>query len=305
MSMSGFSSYTVSPLADAMLTSSAGVKTEMDYGFSPSRHHVCNQALGQSFHSNPHSRSSCMYKTSVSPCSLLPAKAQDHCLAVVSVKENSALRGIPACRRRLDFNHNAFADVTKVGPVTVAKRNERERNRVKLINMTFQTLRQHLPLGGTGVKGKSRKLSKVQTLRSAIDYIRQLQDLVHSRQQQHQQIEYHSKIEDKTSSLPACRGDIDMKHSRQSKTIDIRSPNQRDGNKGYLLYQTVCDSVDASLAVEESAHKLVSASGLHADNINSSSTTTSNAESPFSDASSYEAVGTTDDDEYIDFDEWF
>lgn len=53
----------------------------------------------------------------------------------------------------------------------VSKRNERERNRVKLVNMGFQTLRQHIPNG----KGK---LSKVQTLRSAVDYIRQLQSFL-------------------------------------------------------------------------------------------------------------------------------
>ncbi|XP_074597790.1 uncharacterized protein LOC141852617 [Brevipalpus obovatus] len=56
-------------------------------------------------------------------------------------------------------------------PVSVSKRNERERNRVKLVNMGFQTLRQHIPNG----KGK---LSKVQTLRSAVNYIRQLQSFL-------------------------------------------------------------------------------------------------------------------------------
>ncbi|CAL1528230.1 unnamed protein product, partial [Lymnaea stagnalis] len=119
-----------------------------------------------------------MYASSVSPCSQSMVSPDLCGSAVGSYKENSSLRSSPACRRRLDFNHNAFVDVSKLGPGTVAKRNERERNRVKLINMTFHTLRQHLPLHGGGTKGKSRKLSKVQTLRSAIDYIRQLQDLI-------------------------------------------------------------------------------------------------------------------------------
>ncbi|KAL4672186.1 hypothetical protein H8957_009815 [Semnopithecus entellus] len=44
----------------------------------------------------------------------------------------------------------------------VARRNERERNRVKLVNLGFQALRQHVPHGGA-----SKKLSKVETLRSA------------------------------------------------------------------------------------------------------------------------------------------
>ncbi|XP_058162348.1 achaete-scute homolog 2 [Dasypus novemcinctus] len=59
------------------------------------------------------------------------------------------------------------------GAAAVARRNERERNRVKLVNSGFQALRQHVPLGGA-----SRKLSKVETLRSAVEYIRALQRLL-------------------------------------------------------------------------------------------------------------------------------
>ena len=52
------------------------------------------------------------------------------------------------------------AALGRVPAVAVARRNERERNRVKLINMTFATLREHLPHSG-GKGGKSRKMSKV------------------------------------------------------------------------------------------------------------------------------------------------
>ncbi|XP_032772861.1 achaete-scute homolog 2 [Rattus rattus] len=55
----------------------------------------------------------------------------------------------------------------------VARRNERERNRVKLVNLGFQALRQHVPHGGA-----NKKLSKVETLRSAVEYIRALQRLL-------------------------------------------------------------------------------------------------------------------------------
>lgn len=55
----------------------------------------------------------------------------------------------------------------------MARRNERERNRVKLVNLGFQALRQHVPHGGA-----SKKLSKVETLRSAVEYIRALQRLL-------------------------------------------------------------------------------------------------------------------------------
>ncbi|XP_076373249.1 achaete-scute homolog 1-like [Tachypleus tridentatus] len=58
-------------------------------------------------------------------------------------------------------------------PNIMARRNERERNRVRLVNRGFATLRQHVP-GGTTKK----KMSKVETLRSAVEYIKRLQQLL-------------------------------------------------------------------------------------------------------------------------------
>ncbi|CAK9295686.1 unnamed protein product [Gordionus sp. m RMFG-2023] len=54
-----------------------------------------------------------------------------------------------------------------------SRRNERERNRVKLINQGFSALRQHVP-----VCQKHKKTSKVETLRAAVDYISQLSDVL-------------------------------------------------------------------------------------------------------------------------------
>jgi len=62
---------------------------------------------------------------------------------------------------------------TAGNPPVAARRNERERNRVKLVNLGFATLRQHVPNGA-----KNKKMSKVETLRSAVDYINQLQRLL-------------------------------------------------------------------------------------------------------------------------------
>lgn len=72
-------------------------------------------------------------------------------------------------------------------PNAVARRNARERNRVKQVNNGFALLRQHIPCevaaafesasghkSGTG----SKKLSKVDTLRMAVEYIRALEDLL-------------------------------------------------------------------------------------------------------------------------------
>jgi achaete-scute complex protein len=60
-----------------------------------------------------------------------------------------------------------------VKKAAVARRNERERNRVKLVNLGFATLREHVPAGQ-----KNKKMSKVDTLKSAVDYIKYLQTLL-------------------------------------------------------------------------------------------------------------------------------
>lgn len=54
--------------------------------------------------------------------------------------------------------------------VSIQRRNERERNRVKLVSDGFANLRKHVPT--TPV---NKKLSKVETLRTAIEYIKYLQ----------------------------------------------------------------------------------------------------------------------------------
>uniref|UniRef100_A0A1I8J3H4 BHLH domain-containing protein n=1 Tax=Macrostomum lignano TaxID=282301 RepID=A0A1I8J3H4_9PLAT len=81
------------------------------------------------------------------------------------------------CRRKLQFINGKFA-VQKPQTSTVQKRNERERNRVKLINRTFATLRDRLPKRYNGKK--ARKLSKVEVLKTASTYIAYLVKLLES-----------------------------------------------------------------------------------------------------------------------------
>lgn len=68
-------------------------------------------------------------------------------------------------------------------PASVQRRNARERNRVKQVNNGFANLRQHIPPDvitalTNGGRGASKKLSKVDTLKLAVEYIRRLQDLL-------------------------------------------------------------------------------------------------------------------------------
>lgn len=58
-------------------------------------------------------------------------------------------------------------------PAFIHKRNERERQRVRCVNEGYARLREHLPQ-----EFEDKRLSKVETLRAAISYIKHLQDLL-------------------------------------------------------------------------------------------------------------------------------
>lgn len=68
--------------------------------------------------------------------------------------------------------------------VAITRRNARERNRVKQVNNGFLTLRQHIPtdIAAAYENGRSnnKKLSKVETLRMAVEYIRSLKEILSS-----------------------------------------------------------------------------------------------------------------------------
>lgn len=84
-------------------------------------------------------------------------------------------------RKKVHFRTNPYT-----GPqaVSIARRNARERNRVKQVNDGFNALRKHLPasviaaLSGGARRGSGKKLSKVDTLRMVVEYIRYLQQLL-------------------------------------------------------------------------------------------------------------------------------
>lgn len=93
------------------------------------------------------------------------------------------------CKRSKMYQTTPYGTVPHQ-PASVARRNARERNRVKQVNNGFATLRQHIPqsvaqaLGGNtagthgGSRAGSKKLSKVETLKMAVEYIRSLQSML-------------------------------------------------------------------------------------------------------------------------------
>ena len=76
-------------------------------------------------------------------------------------------------------------------PVAVARRNARERNRVKTVNDSYQHLKNHVPGAA-----RQKRMSKVDIIKHSIDYIQKLQKMVEDSQKtsfpfpsyQHQQM---------------------------------------------------------------------------------------------------------------------
>ncbi|XP_006897611.1 PREDICTED: achaete-scute homolog 4 [Elephantulus edwardii] len=91
----------------------------------------------------------------------------------VSLRLDAAHR---VCARRRPYSPLSLEGAFE--PAFLRKRNERERQRVRCVNEGYARLRDHLPR-----ELAAKRLSKVETLRAAIGYIRHLQELLerHSR----------------------------------------------------------------------------------------------------------------------------
>lgn len=78
-----------------------------------------------------------------------------------------------AAKRKIAFHPSLGYAIPPPIPPKVARRNARERNRVKQVNNGFDVLRSHIPTAA-----KNKKMSKVDTLRHAVEYIRNLKKMV-------------------------------------------------------------------------------------------------------------------------------
>ncbi|KAL0978082.1 hypothetical protein UPYG_G00165670 [Umbra pygmaea] len=135
------------------------------YGLSPSSGHCENRTHPHHLHSDPmsHSLPFLLYPTAVDPGGLYETSFGGH--------------GSPTLLPYLSpFHHGRFGVYEcPFEPAFIQKRNERERQRVKCVNQGYAKLRDHLPGCGS-----EKRLSKVETLRAAIRYIKYLQGLVDS-----------------------------------------------------------------------------------------------------------------------------
>lgn len=138
--------------------------------------HRCSAgSLGMKFQPMPGAAASCSVQPPPGAAkSLAQNRSGPSATRCKGSKRRSGSPELLRCKRRLAFPGLAGQPPHPAGgAAAVARRNERERNRVKLVNQGFQTLRQHVPNGAA-----SKKMSKVETLRSAVEYIRALQQLL-------------------------------------------------------------------------------------------------------------------------------
>lgn len=113
---------------------------------------------------------------------IAPAPASmDRSLNILNIDQNRVTSTMSNSKsKKITYAHIAYATTQ---PASVQRRNARERNRVKQVNNGFANLRQHIPSDvittlTNGGRGASKKLSKVDTLRLAVEYIRRLKDVL-------------------------------------------------------------------------------------------------------------------------------
>ncbi|XP_075972489.1 uncharacterized protein LOC142974209 [Anticarsia gemmatalis] len=88
---------------------------------------------------------------------------------------------LQADKKKYTYKNTAYSGAQAA---SIARRNARERNRVKQVNDGFNALRKRLPaavvaaLSGGARRGSGKKLSKVDTLRMVVEYIKYLQNLI-------------------------------------------------------------------------------------------------------------------------------
>ncbi|XP_039206657.1 achaete-scute homolog 2 [Crotalus tigris] len=147
------------------------------------------------------------------------------------------------CKRRL-----AFPGLTAQqggGAAAVARRNERERNRVKLVNLGFQTLRQHVPNGAA-----AKKMSKVETLRSAVEYIRALQQLLDEHDAVSAAFQDGLLPAGPDAASAACVGSSSSVYSSASPSFDGREGSSVPGSP-HSAYSSDESGYEGALSPEE------------------------------------------------------
>lgn len=163
---------------------------------------IRNMTLGQNLHMLPNN--CVIVSTSQTPVimhhqgkrAIAPATMEHHQQrsSVMAALDQNRCHSLSSKAKKLSFTHMSPYGAQ---PASVQRRNARERNRVKQVNNGFANLRQHIPPDvitalTNGGRGASKKLSKVDTLKLAVEYIRRLQDLLDENENETSSTSTHS-----------------------------------------------------------------------------------------------------------------
>lgn len=128
--------------------------------------------------------------------------------------------------------------------VSVARRNARERNRVKQVNNGFSNLRQHIPQTvitalTKGGRGSAKKLSKVDTLKLAVEYIRSLKDMLDEENSSgagSSTSSYYSENSQHMQSIPRSEASLSPtpSYSSDASTSMSYTPNHIQGHQTHF-----------------------------------------------------------------------
>lgn len=150
--------------------------------------------------------------------------------------------------------------------VSVARRNARERNRVKQVNNGFSNLRQHIPQTVVsaltkGGRGSAKKLSKVDTLKMAVEYIRSLKDMLedgeNSASASSSTSSYYSESSQLLQSIPRSEASLSPTPSYTSEASSTLSytPNHNQVHHQTQFKQEPFDTyIDPSTSPAQSYH---------------------------------------------------
>lgn len=145
--------------------------------------------------------------------------------------------------------------------VSVARRNARERNRVKQVNNGFSNLRQHIPQTVVtaltkGGRGSSKKLSKVDTLKLAVEYIRSLKDMLEDSENSSSVGSSSSYYSESSQLIPRSEASLSPTPSYSSDSSSHMSytPNHMPGHQTHFKQEPFDTYIDPSTSPAPSYH---------------------------------------------------
>ena len=149
---------------------------------------------------------------------------------------------LPYCRIPIPNQYGDYG--YGMEPAFIRKRNERERERVRCVNDGYDRLRQHIPM-----TNKDKRVSKVETLRAAITYIQNLQDMLGKMEEQEKKCKVsksHNKTDQKYNGDLQNEGNRskalgERKRKRQNTSDDCDLVDKKRSKLGSLI-DTECTS---------------------------------------------------------------